>query len=245
MITLYGFGPAFGLPDMSPFVTKAEVLLKMSGLPYRVEAGNLGKSPKHKLPYIDDDGTIVPDSTLIRMHLEARHGIDFDKGLSPAEKGTAWALEKMLEDHVYWIGARELWLDDASFDKGPRKFFDEKVPALIRPLVVAMVRRQVRRNLRGQGMGRFSPEEAERISARAVAAAAAVLGEREWLGGTRPAGADATLLAFVASLLCPHFDTPSRRQAQRHANLVAYRDRGMARFYPELAAAKGMSSQVG
>jgi hypothetical protein len=28
MITLYAFGPAFGLPDPSPFVTKAEVLLK-------------------------------------------------------------------------------------------------------------------------------------------------------------------------------------------------------------------------
>ena len=29
-ITLYGFGPAFGLPDPSPFVTKVEVLLKMA-----------------------------------------------------------------------------------------------------------------------------------------------------------------------------------------------------------------------
>ena len=28
MITLYGFGPAFGLPDPSPFVIKVEVLLR-------------------------------------------------------------------------------------------------------------------------------------------------------------------------------------------------------------------------
>jgi|GEM_PF-5415914 len=35
MITLYSFGPAFGLPDPSPFVMKAEVLLKMSGLSAR------------------------------------------------------------------------------------------------------------------------------------------------------------------------------------------------------------------
>src|SRR5436190_8140000 len=34
MITLYTFGPAFGLPDPSPFVTKVEVLLKMAGLAY-------------------------------------------------------------------------------------------------------------------------------------------------------------------------------------------------------------------
>ena len=31
MITLYGFGPAFGLPDPSQFVVKTEVLLKLVG----------------------------------------------------------------------------------------------------------------------------------------------------------------------------------------------------------------------
>src|SRR5580692_4763877 len=32
MLTLYGFGPAFGLPDPSPFVMKSEVQLKMAGI---------------------------------------------------------------------------------------------------------------------------------------------------------------------------------------------------------------------
>ena len=39
MITLYTFGPAFGLPDPSPFVLKAEILLKMAGLPYHAATG--------------------------------------------------------------------------------------------------------------------------------------------------------------------------------------------------------------
>jgi hypothetical protein len=48
MITFYAFGAAFGLPDASPFVMKAEILLKMSGQPYQVNTKGLFKSPKGK-----------------------------------------------------------------------------------------------------------------------------------------------------------------------------------------------------
>jgi hypothetical protein len=34
MITLFGFGPNFGLPDASPFVSNVETLLPMSKLPF-------------------------------------------------------------------------------------------------------------------------------------------------------------------------------------------------------------------
>ena len=59
MITLYTFGPAFGLSDPSPFVTKAQTLLSMAGLPYRTDTGGFRKAPKGKLPYIDDEGKRV------------------------------------------------------------------------------------------------------------------------------------------------------------------------------------------
>jgi len=66
MITLYAFGPAFGLPDVSPFVTKVEMLLKMAGLDYRTDTKGFSKAPKGKLPYIADDGEMIADSTFIR-----------------------------------------------------------------------------------------------------------------------------------------------------------------------------------
>src|SRR5262245_34806888 len=120
MITLYVFGPRFGLPDPSPFVTKAELLLKMAGLPYRTDANGFSKAPKGKLPYIDDDGERVADSTFIRLHLERKHGIDFDRGLSGGERAIAWAFEKMVEDNLYWAVLESRWMDDANFNKGPR-----------------------------------------------------------------------------------------------------------------------------
>jgi len=236
MITLFTFGPAFGLPDPSPFVTKAEVLLKLSGLPYRTSTKGLRRAPKGKLPYIDDDGTIVADSTLIRMHLEERHGVDFDKGLSPAEKGIAWAFEKMCEDHLYWAVVHSRWMNRANFDKGPRGFFDI-APAPIRPLVIGVIRRRVRRDLHGQGLGRNSSDEIERLAARGIAAIADQLGDKPFLMGPAPCGADATAFAWVLSILCPRFETPIRDAAEQRANLVAYRDRGLKHWFPEHVAA--------
>ena len=66
MITLCGFGPAMGLPEISPFVTKAHILLRMAGLRYETETsfGAFRKAPKGKLPYIEDDGAVVADFDL-------------------------------------------------------------------------------------------------------------------------------------------------------------------------------------
>jgi len=119
MITLYTFGPAFGLPEPSPFVTKVEVLLKMAGLPYRTDTAGFRQAPKGKLPYIDDDGERVADSTFIRWHLENKYRIDFEKGLSPEQRAVAWAFEKMAEDNLYWALVDARWVDDANFAKVP------------------------------------------------------------------------------------------------------------------------------
>jgi glutathione S-transferase len=79
--------PAFGLPDPSPFVTKAEVLLKMAGLAYRIDNTGFRRAPKGTLPYIDDDGERIADSTFIRWHLENKYHIDLEK-LSAARPTT-------------------------------------------------------------------------------------------------------------------------------------------------------------
>jgi hypothetical protein len=67
MITLYIAGPNFGLPDPSPLVTKAEVLLKMSGVTYRTEVASFRKAPKGKIPYFEDVGRLFGDSTFLRF----------------------------------------------------------------------------------------------------------------------------------------------------------------------------------
>jgi glutathione S-transferase len=231
MITLYTFGPGFGLPDPSPFVMKGEMLLKLAKLPYQTNTRGFMRAPKGKLPFIDDDGAIVADSTLIRLHLERKHSIDFDRGLSTRDRGVAWATEKMLEDHVYWVMVYWRWMNDANFERGPINYF-KRAPAIIRPLVTKVVRRKVRRSLHAHGLGRHSEAEMTLLSNRAFDALAQIVGEGPYLMGGQPCGADATAFAFVAGALAPVFESPVHDKVRSLPNLVAYRDRMMSEFYP-------------
>lgn len=235
MITLRVFGRFFGLPDASPFVTKAEVLLKMAELPYVTEVGDLRKAPRAKLPWLDDDGTVVPDSTLIRFHIERKYAFDFDKGLSPAEKGIAWSVEKLLENHLYWAMLDARWMNDANFVAGPADLF-AGVPEQVRQGVMAKARELVAADLKAHGMGRYSQNEIVALAKRAIVSVAAILADRPYLMGDRPCGADATVFAFITGVLCPLFTTPITETAASRQNLADYRDRMMAQYFPDLAA---------
>ena len=243
MITLNGFGPAFGLPDPSPFVTKVEVLLKMAGLEFRTAANGLRRAPKRKLPYIDDAGTIIADSTFIRWHIEKKYGFDFDRDLSSEERAVAWAFEKMAEEHLYWAIVHSRWMDNGNFDKGPRQFF-KSVPAPLRPLVIAIIRRKVRSALYAQGFGRHSGDEVALLATRSIDAIADYLGGKPFFMGAAPTAVDATMFGFLCGTLCPRFDTSLRTAAERHDNLRRYVGRMTARYYPdyqEIAGCKALA----
>lgn len=224
MITFYKFGAAFGLPDASPFVMKAEVLLKMSGQPYQANTKGFRQAPKGKLPYIQDGDVVVADSTFIRWHLERRYGIDFDAGLNAEQRATAWAVEKLLEDNLYWIGVYWRWMNDANFAKVADVFF-KPVPRLLRKPIEAFVRSRVRKSLHGHGMGRHNEAEMAAIGAKGVDTLTTLLGDK-------PCGADAMMFAILTSALCPHFEAPMKAMVLQHANLVAYEARMRQRFFP-------------
>ena len=237
MITLYGFGPAMGLPEISPFVTKAHILLQMAGLPYETNANvaSLFKAPKGKLPYIRDDGTVVSDSTFIRFHIEKKYGFDFDRGLTPAEKATAWALERMCEEHLYWLIIDVRWRDDANFRAGPAEIF-RSFPTPVRPLIELYARRAMRRTLRLQGLGRHDAASRLELAKRDFFAVSDLLAEKPFLFGDEPSGADASVGAFVIGALAKAIVTALRDAAESRPNLVAYCERMTRRFFPQFGA---------
>jgi glutathione S-transferase len=124
----------------------------------------------------------------------------------------------------------ERWLNPENFAKGPAHFFDG-APAGVREMVLD----QVRANVRAVGVGRHTDLEAVALGVRSLAAVAALLGDKPFLFGARPCGADATVFAMLAAILTPFFEGELKRRAEGFGTLVAYVDRLMARFYPEFA----------
>ena len=235
MITLYGYAPAFGLPSASPFAIKTDLQLRMSALPYIYGAGGTPQNgPKGKIPYIDDKGEKIGDSTFIREHIEQAYGIDLDAGLSAEQRARAWELERMLEDHLYWALVHERWMDEANFEKGPAHFFDA-LPEAMRDGVRRETRERVKATLHAQGLGRHSPSEIARLGARSLQALALAIGEGPYLFGAKPSGSDATAFAFAVSVLTPFFAGPLHEAALKLPVLKVYSERILQRYYPELA----------
>jgi glutathione S-transferase len=233
-ITLYRFGPFLGAPDSSPFVIKVMVLLKLAGIPYRDVQGNPLKAPKKLLPFIEDAGVKVDDSTLIRLHIERKYGVDFDAALTPEQKAAAWAIERMCEDHLYFAMLESRWLDKAIFKKGVGKMFGI-IPAPVRPLAKAMLIKDNRARLRGHGIGRHTKSDIAILASRDIDALAAILGDKPYLMGDKPCGSDAFVFGIVTSILTPPLETTLKAAMRKHPNLVAYRDRITREFFPELA----------
>jgi glutathione S-transferase len=231
MITLFTFAPAFGLPGPGPFAIKTEVHLRMLGLEYKKRFDGRAHAPKGKLPYIDDDGVVIADSTFIRRHLEFKYSRDLDAGLNPIQRATAWAVERLAEDNLYWAMVHLRWAVDENFYKGPAHFFDH-LPEDIQEAARQKQRAAVLGYLHAQGLGRHNTEEIAFLARRGYAALAQILGDKPYLLGQNPCGADASVFAQIVSALSPWFESPVRDAAASHTNLVAYGKRMMLVYFP-------------
>ena len=233
-LTLYTTRAGFGMPDTSPFVIKTEVQLKMAGLAYERVSATPPQAPNGKLPYIDDHGEAVSDSTFIRAHVERKYSVDLDAGLDSRQRAQAWAIERLLEDHLYFAMVWFRWIDPDNFAKGPAHFADSAPEADRAQLRHDMQARKAS-DLHAQGIGRHAPERIAELGERSIDALAQLLGDKPYLMGESPSGVDATAFGILASVLAPLFDTPLRRAVEVRPNLVAYVARMMQRHYPDHA----------
>jgi glutathione S-transferase len=231
MIKLHQFPPVWGLPNASPFCLKVETYLKMAALPYEIApVFNPAKAPKGKLPYIVDNGKTVADSGLILDYLKASYGDKLDGHLGPAERAAALALQRLMEEHLYWCAIYDRWIVDENWAITKRDFF-AGLPRIVFNLVTRVARRGQRRQLYGHGMGRHTREEIYALGVADIAALADWLGDKPFFMGAQPSSLDATAYAFLANLLWVPLDTPLTRAARERQNLAGYGERMKARYF--------------
>ncbi len=239
MIRLYQFNRAFGLPNPGPFCMKVEAYLRMAKLPYEAvcDTGNLRKAPKGKLPYIEDQGRLIGDSSFILDYLKATYGDTLDEGLSTEQRAVAHAMQRMIGEHLYWAMLYSRWIDPEAWPYYREVLF-KGVPGPLRLLVSSMVRRKLRRQLHGHGMGRHTREEIYALGKADIDALAAFLGDKPYFMGDKPSSLDSTAYAFLAMLAHAPVDSPLKQSVLSHPQLLIYCERIRAAYYPDFPAPK-------
>ncbi len=232
MIKLYSFGPAFGVPDPSPFVMKVDAWLRMSGMPFEhiSNVANLRKAPKGKLPFIDDDGKIVADSHLIINYLHKQYGSPLDEGLSREQRAMATLVGKSLDEQLYWCLVYSRWVRPDTWPLVKETFFNA-VPAPMRGIVCWVAQRRVKRSLYLQGFGRHSDEEILAMTTEMFQALSDLLGDKTYFLGEKPSTLDATAYGFLCEFILSDIHNSFSERARRFDNLVRYCGRIRDEYY--------------
>jgi glutathione S-transferase len=219
---------------------KLETWLRIAGIPYEAAWPPAEQSPKGKIPFIEDDGALIGDSTLIIEHLKRTRGVDPDEGLSPAERAISLAFRRMIKENTYWVICHGRYRIPAVWDAWRRALASAFVPpgapeeAVQQALAIAdNIQKTVLEQMHAHGIGRHTDDEIHQIGIADVSAISDLLADKPFLFGDRATTADAAAYATMANLIDVPYDTPPARAARERPNLRAYCDRMHARYYGE------------
>jgi glutathione S-transferase len=233
-IKLFQFPRMFGIPNVSPFCCKLETWLRIARVPYEVaDTPDPRKGPKGKLPFIEDAGVRIADSSLIVDHLVKTRGVDPDARLNGSQRAIALLVQRTLEEHYAFVLAYTHLVRDEGWRHIRARF--GSVPALVRPLVRGMVRGRVRKLLWKQGVLRHSHESIVESALQDWRAVLTVMSDGPFFFGSYPTGTDAIVFGALATSVLTPIESPVRDFLRSQRALVAYAERMLARFFPELA----------
>ena len=222
MITLHGFGEKLGIKDASPLVLKIDVYLRMIGVDFKSDNSdkNLQKAPKGKLPYIDTGEEIIADSQFIIQYLNKNHS-NLDSKLSTEQKSQSYLITKSLDENLYFCLVYSRWACEDTWPIIKKAFFGS-LPLILRNLIPKLVRKQVLRNLKGQGISRHSHDEVLQITRQSFQALSDLLGDKKFFFGDKPSLLDATAYGILTSFIATNIDNAFNQSAQSFHNLVEY-----------------------
>ncbi len=231
MIKLFGFGNNFGVVDPSPFVLKVDCYYRMAGVQYTtiVSDNNLRRAPKGKLPFIEIEDSLIPDSQWI-IEAAQSQGNDLDTQLSEEQKATAYLVTKSLDENLYFILVYSRWAREDTWPKLKQGFF-ANLPLPLKWLVPYIIRKQVLKMLKGQGTAKHSDQELQHAMRRTLESLSALLGDKDFFFGDQPTTLDAAAYGQLAEFISVEIDNPFNQIAKSFPSLVAFCQRIEERYY--------------
>jgi glutathione S-transferase len=228
MITVYGYVPAWGIPDISPYVTKLVNYMTFTGLDFEHRSQDLSTldqdSPHGKLPYIvDSDGTKVGDSNTIIAYLKNKYGDPLDADLTKQELAQALAFNRLIEEHLYWSGViQPRWREDSGWE--PYIVQGAEVTPEMRAGLDAF-RGRIMAEFDGQGMGRRSAEVVYDFFKADIDALSDFLAEKPFFLGAKLHSIDASVYSTLRHVSDQPQQWLGTGYVHTKANLVDYMDR--------------------
>jgi glutathione S-transferase len=235
-VKLFQFPRMFDIPNLSPFCCKLETWLRITRIPYEVvDTPDPRKAPRGKLPFIEDAGVRIADSSLIMDYLKKTRGVDPDARLNASQRAIALLVQRTLEEHYAFVLAYTHLLREEGLQHTRARF--DLVPAIVRPLVGSIVRGRIKKLLWQQGILRYSDEEIIGSALRDWRAVLTVMSDGPYFFGDEPTGIDAIVFGVLAPSVLTPIESPIRDFLRSQLALVTYTERMRERFFPELAVA--------
>ncbi len=240
MITLYTTFPKWGLPSLSPPCMKLEAWLRMAKLPYKKVTElhlHFEKAPKGKVPFIEYQGKLIGDSTLIIEMFKEKEGIDLDRGLTARERAISLAFRRMLKENDYWgiIALRysvpENW---EIYRKIIATILYPGVPSPEWESKIEEFGGKIRNQMYGHGLSRHSSSEICQIISADFQALSDFLADKPFFMGERPTTLDAIAYASIGNVIKPPFKSPIIDYVAKLDNLCQYYERMKKEFFSEI-----------
>ena len=225
MLKLFTFPGAGSVRSSSPFAWKAEALLRLSGLDFEKEyVADFSKMPKGKVPVLQDVEKLIADSTHIQRYLKNQYSVDLDRALTAEQKAIAEAFRRMTEEHLYWTGVYNRFIDPIGKPFMMKAMFDG-MPTEQAEAIFAQLQANVSAQMHGHGIGRHSLEEVYQFGYTDLDAISDYLGEKAFFFGDTLTSVDLSIAPVVAGLILTPIDTQIALYARSKANLVGYIER--------------------
>ncbi|GET35864.1 glutathione S-transferase family protein [Microseira wollei] len=237
MITLYTTPSFWGIPSISPACAKLETWLRMAKIPHKTDiTANIATAPKGKIPFVEYQGKLVGDSTLIIEMFKEKEGIYLDSCLTSTERSISLAFRRMLKENTYYGGVyiryfvEENWLVYKEVLAG--MLGTEAPPEGWEPFLEEL-RENLRNQMYVQGMGRHSSEEIYQIITADLQALSDFLADKPFFMGDKPTTLDATAYGYIGNFIKPPFASPIVDYALKLENLCQHCDRMNQQFFSD------------